>query len=141
MPNAYVYEAGAFFRKGDAAAAEFFDKYRHVEVVGVVAGEVAAGEPGGEGFGDLAEPGGVFYVFVRDAMDGGSCGRDGDAGIDEVVFFYPFAAGHDLDGADLHDTVGSPGFTSGLVPVVSRSKKMRGRVRCMVVIFCCKFSE
>ena len=78
-----------------------------------------AGEPLSKGFWDAAENGGVFYIFVGDAVDGGGPCGDGDAGVDEYVFLLSGAVpkgvnGLDLDGADLYDAVlggvGAGGF-------------------------------
>ena len=100
-------EPGAFFRKQHAGPGEFFHEHGHIEVVRIVAGQVATGEPGGETLRYLPEIGGVLYRFIGNAMDGRGLRRDGDPRIDQDVLFFPLSSiGHDLDGADLDDAVG-----------------------------------
>ena len=95
----------------DAGTQEFLHEQRHIELIAVEAREVAVLETCHQFVGNFLESRTVFYVLVRDAMNGGRYFRNVNRLATEIhrtqahVFRFLIAVGQHLDITKLHNIV------------------------------------
>ena len=91
---------------GDSGSQQLFDQKGNVETIGIVPGQVAPFEVGGNGLGHLLEGGTVGYIGIGNLVHGGCLGRYGPARVDAHRLRLFASVGVDFQVTDFHDTVG-----------------------------------